>query len=213
MRTKARHDTGGDGTAGMAADAADTADTWGLTADAADDVDPLVMGVRDRWEEQGLLGGPWPFMAICAVGRLNQLLKKALDTELKRLDLTRTGYFLLTTLALTVHGRARLSTLGRILMMHPTTVKLTVDQLEAVGLVARSPHPRDRRATLVEITAAGRDRANEVSLALESPGGELAAFDGRHREIFEALQPARLAAGDVELLNPGAGRDRGHRDG
>ncbi|NDU71273.1 MarR family transcriptional regulator [Actinomadura sp. DSM 109109] len=178
-----------------------------------DGVDPLVMGVRDRWEGQGLLGEPWPFLAICSVGRLNQLLKKALDVELKRLDLTRTGYFLLTTLALTVHGRARLSTLGRILMMHPTTVKLTVDQLEAAGLVGRNRHPRDRRATLVEITAAGRERANEVSLALEAPGGALAAFDGLHRELFEALQPARLAAGDVELLNPGGENGRGRRAG
>lgn len=173
-------------------------------------VDPLVMGVRDRWEGQGLLGGPWPFMAICAVGRLNQLLTKALETELKRFDLTRTGYFLLTTLALTTHDRARLSTLGRILMVHPTTVKLTVDQLEAAGLVTRARHPSDRRATLVEITAAGRDLVNEVSLALEAPRGELAVFAGTHREIFEAIQPARLAAGDVELLDPGQGR-RGDR--
>ncbi|TDD76717.1 MarR family transcriptional regulator [Actinomadura darangshiensis] len=178
-----------------------------------DGVDPLVMGVRDRWEDQGLHGDPWPFLAICSVGRLNQLLKKALDLELKRLDLSRTGYFLLTTLALTVHGRARLSTLGRILMMHPTTVKLTVDQLEAAGLAGRTRHPRDRRATLVEITDAGRARANEVSLALESPGGALAAFGGMHRELFEALQPARLAAGDVELLNPAGERGRRLHDG
>ncbi|SFP45327.1 DNA-binding transcriptional regulator, MarR family [Actinomadura madurae] len=178
-----------------------------------DGVDPLVMGVRDRWKDQGLRGDPWPFLAICSVGRLNQLLTKALDIELKRLDLTRTGYFLLTTLALSVNGRARLSTLGRILMMHPTTVKLTVDQLEAAGLVGRARHPRDRRATLVEITDAGRERANEVSLALEAPGGALAAFDGMHRDLFEALQPARLAAGDVELLNPGQGQGRARGDG
>ncbi|XRQ04815.1 MarR family winged helix-turn-helix transcriptional regulator [Actinomadura welshii] len=175
--------------------------------------DPLVMGVLDRWEDRGLHGGPWPFMAICAVGRLNQLLTKALDVELKRQDLTRTGYFLLTTLALLSHGRARLSTLGRFLMMHPTTVKLTADQLESAGLVTRTRHPTDRRATLVEITPAGRDRVNEVSLALEAPQGELAAFDGMHRDIFEALQPARLAAGDVEPLDRDEEQDRGLRDG
>ncbi|HEY8480401.1 MAG TPA: MarR family transcriptional regulator [Spirillospora sp.] len=183
--------------------------------DARDDaIDPLVIGVRDRWEAQGLLGGPWPFMAICSVGRLNQLLKKALESELKRFDLTRTGYFLLTTLALTPHDRARLSALGRILMVHPTTVTLTVDQLEDAGLVTRTRHPNDRRATLVEITAAGRDLVNQVSLALEAPRGELAVFAGMHRDIFEALQPARLAAGDVELLDPGRGRhrDRGLHD-
>ncbi|MFA1551934.1 MarR family winged helix-turn-helix transcriptional regulator [Actinomadura chokoriensis] len=174
------------------------------TDDMNGGADPLVMGVRDRWAEQGLQGEPWPFMAICAVGRLNQLLKKALDIELKRLDLTRTGYFLLTTLALTPNGGSRLSTLGRDLMMHPTTVKLTADQLEAAGLVGRTRHPRDRRATLVKITPAGLARVNEVAAALEAPGGALAPFGGTHREVFEALQPARLAAGDVEPLTPGA---------
>ncbi|MFB4306474.1 MarR family winged helix-turn-helix transcriptional regulator [Actinomadura sp. GTD37] len=176
----------------------------GLDTGLDDGADPLVIGVRDRWEIQGLQGEPWPFLAICAVGRLNQLLNKALDTELKRLDLTRTGYFLLTTLALIPRGSARLSTLGRFLMMHPTTVKLTVDQLEAAGLVGRTRHPRDRRATLVEITPAGRDRVNEAGMALGAPGGALAPFEGTHREVFEALQPARLAAGDVETLKPGA---------
>jgi DNA-binding MarR family transcriptional regulator len=164
-----------------------------------DGVDPLVTGIRDRWAGQGMAGGPWPFMAITSVERLHQMLKKALDTELKRLGLSRTGYFLLTTLALTGNGNARLSTLGRILMMHPTTVKLTVDQLEAGGLVERARHPHDRRATLVQITAAGREQVNAANLALESPGGAFAAFGGLHRDLFEALQPARLAAGDLEL--------------
>jgi DNA-binding MarR family transcriptional regulator len=173
--------------------------------------DPLVMGVRDRWDAQGLQGEPWPFMAICSVGRLNQLIKKALDSELARLDLTRTGYLLLTTLALTTRGSARLSTLGRFLMMHPTTVKLTVDQLEAAGLVGRTRHPRDRRATLVEITADGRERVNEVGAALEAPGSAFAPFAGMHRELFEALQPARLAAGDVEPVERGNGEREARR--
>ncbi len=162
-------------------------------------MDPLVTGIRDRWEGQGLPGGPWPFMALCSVGRLQQMLTKGLDAELKRFGLGRTGYFLLTTLALTSSGQARLSTLGRLLMMHPTTVKLTVDQLESGGLVTRTRHPRDRRATLVGITAEGRERAGAANAALESPTGALGALGGMHREVFEALQPARLAVGDVEL--------------
>src|SRR5690606_41835410 len=117
--------------------------------------------------------GPWPFLAICAVGRLNQLLNRSLDAELKRLDLTRTGYFLLTTLALLGNGRARLSTLGRFLMMHPTTVKLTADQLETAGLVTRARHPRDRPATLVPITPAGRDLRNQDSIAPASTVGQI----------------------------------------
>ncbi|GAA2598436.1 hypothetical protein GCM10010411_34970 [Actinomadura fulvescens] len=156
-------------------------------------------GIHDRWEGQGLPGEPWAFMAICSISRLHQFVKKALDIELKKVDLSRTGYFLLTTLALTTNGCARLSSLGRILMMHPTSVKLTVDQLEAAGLVTRTRHPRDRRATLVQITEAGFERAGEVNKALEAPGGALAALAGMHEDLFTALQPARLAIGDHEL--------------
>ncbi|MQY06663.1 MarR family winged helix-turn-helix transcriptional regulator [Actinomadura macrotermitis] len=161
--------------------------------------DPLVTGIHDRWADQGLPGSPWPFMAVCSIGRLHAIIKKAMDAELQKAGLSRTGYFLLTTLALTATGQARLSTLGRMLMLHPTSVKLTVDQLERAGLVSRSPHPRDRRATLVLVTDAGRELAGAVNQALESPAGALGALGGMHEELFGALQPARLAAGDVDL--------------
>ncbi|MCP2334783.1 MarR family winged helix-turn-helix transcriptional regulator [Actinomadura rupiterrae] len=161
--------------------------------------DPLVTGIHDRWDGQGLPGQPWPYMAICSVGRLYQLIKKALDGELERCGLSRTGFFLLTTLALTSEGRARLSTLSRFLMLHPTSVKLTVDQLEADGLAARAPHPNDRRATLVLITPAGRELAGRLNLALESPDGPFGDLAGLYRPLFESLQPMRLAAGDLEL--------------
>jgi DNA-binding MarR family transcriptional regulator len=159
-----------------------------------------VAGVYERWEGQGLPGGPWPFMTMCAVAQLHQLLQKALEAELKRLDLTRTGYFLLTTLALTTEGQAGLSALSRMVMLHPTSVKLTVDQLEADGLVTRLPHPHDRRATLVQITEAGRDRAGAVNQALESPDGPMGTLAGFHQEVFEALQPIRRAAGEPDEL-------------
>jgi DNA-binding MarR family transcriptional regulator len=159
----------------------------------------MVVCVQDRWTDHGLPGGPWPFMAMCSVARLHQFFKKAMESELKRLRLSRTGYFLLTMLALTTDGHARLSTLSRLLMMHPTTVKLKVDQLEAAGLVTRRPHPHDRRATLVVITDAGRERAGQANEALEAPDGVLGELKDMHREIFQALRPARLAVGDADL--------------
>ncbi|WP_433334166.1 MarR family winged helix-turn-helix transcriptional regulator [Spirillospora sp. CA-294931] len=159
-------------------------------------VDPLVTGVHDRWEEHGLPGAPWAFMALCSLGRLQHVLSKALETELKKHGLGRTGYFLLTTLALTDSGHARLSTLGRMLLIHPTSVKLTVDQLETAGLVERRRHPSDGRATLVAITDEGRRRAADANASLESSDSELARLAGMHEELFEALQPARMAVGD-----------------
>lgn len=162
--------------------------------------DPLVTGVLDRWAELELPGEPWPFMAIASLGRLQSLLSKALDNCLKPFGLSRTGYFVLTTLALLPRRRGRLSTLGRMTMLHPTTVKLTVDQLSAAGLVERQPHPRDRRSSYVVITDLGLQRAGAVNEALSTADeGFLGVLNGHDKDLFEALTPLRLAVGDVEL--------------
>lgn len=154
--------------------------------------------VHARWEDQGMGGQPWPFLAICALSRLHQLIARALDDRLKPLGLSRTGYFLLTTLALMNGGRALLSTLSRLVMIHPTTVKLTVDQLERSGLVVRERHPRDRRATVVRITPLGLERARAANALLENAEeGALGELTGRYEELFGALRDARMAAGDT----------------
>jgi DNA-binding MarR family transcriptional regulator len=41
-------------------------------------------------------------------------------------------------------------------------VTALVDALEAEGLVKRMPHPTDRRATLIELTPAGKEAGNRV---------------------------------------------------
>jgi DNA-binding MarR family transcriptional regulator len=51
----------------------------------------------------------------------------------------------------------------------PPYVTLIVDDLEARGLVQRMPHPEDRRAKLVELTAAGRAAAARADAILDEP--------------------------------------------
>ncbi|SEF88609.1 DNA-binding transcriptional regulator, MarR family [Thermomonospora echinospora] len=165
----------------------------------AEPADPLTV-VHTRWAEEGMAGGPWPFLAMCSLSRLHQILARALEDRLKSLELSRTGYFVLTTLALMNGGRALLSTLGRLMMIHPTTVKLTVDQLERAGLVTRQRHPHDRRATVVRITELGAERARAANAALENADeGPLGGLAGRHEELFDALRDLRLATGDTEF--------------
>ncbi|GAA1561148.1 hypothetical protein GCM10009804_17490 [Kribbella hippodromi] len=54
-------------------------------------------------------------------------------------------------------GRAlRLSELAAQLGIVPRSATSVVDDLESAGLVARQPDPKDRRATLVDLTPAGR---------------------------------------------------------
>jgi DNA-binding MarR family transcriptional regulator len=52
-------------------------------------------------------------------------------------------------------------------------VTLMVDDLERRGLVRRKPHPTDRRAKLVELTASGRAAAARAAVLLDEPPPEL----------------------------------------
>lgn len=53
-------------------------------------------------------------------------------------------------------------------------VTVIVDDLEKQGYVERMPHPRDRRAKLVELTPAGRKRAADAEAILMTPPKSLA---------------------------------------
>jgi DNA-binding MarR family transcriptional regulator len=55
----------------------------------------------------------------------------------------------------------------------PPYVTLVVDDLEERGLVQRTPHPEDRRAKLVKLTAAGRAAAARADTILDEPPAAL----------------------------------------
>ena len=55
----------------------------------------------------------------------------------------------------------------------PPYVTLMVDDLEKRGLVRRMPHPEDRRAKLVELTATGREGAGRAEAILDEPPAAL----------------------------------------
>jgi DNA-binding MarR family transcriptional regulator len=55
----------------------------------------------------------------------------------------------------------------------PPYVTLIVDDLEKRGLVRRTPHPQDRRAKLVQLTARGRLAASRAEAILDEPPAAL----------------------------------------
>jgi DNA-binding MarR family transcriptional regulator len=55
----------------------------------------------------------------------------------------------------------------------PPYVTLIVDDLEKRGLVQRLPHPEDRRAKLVQLTAAGRAAAARADAIFDEPPAAL----------------------------------------
>lgn len=66
----------------------------------------------------------------------------------------------------------------------PPYVTLMIDDLEKLGLVKRTPHPDDRRAKLVQLTAAGRSAAARADAILDEPP---AALGGLPAEDLAAL--------------------------
>ena len=79
-------------------------------------------------------------------------------------------------------------------LSHPAAVRLA-DRLARQGLVARTPDPADRRAVLLCLTEAGRQRARSIlqrrGVALDAV---MAVLDAEDKARFEALA-ARLLAG------------------
>jgi DNA-binding MarR family transcriptional regulator len=74
------------------------------------------------------------------------------------------------------HGAMRLSDLSEHLHIAPRSATEVVDALESRGLVERRPDPRDRRATLAELTGPGTDVLRAIRAAR---GTEAERFFGR----------------------------------
>jgi DNA-binding MarR family transcriptional regulator len=91
--------------------------------------------------------------------------------------------------SLNLGGPAIMREIGDKLQITPRNMTAMVDQLEEAGLVVRRPHPADRRATLLELTAAGKDTANQALLPRFIAMGEI--FDqfspAEQRTFYEAL--------------------------
>jgi DNA-binding MarR family transcriptional regulator len=80
------------------------------------------------------------------------------------------------------HGPQTQRALSRALKCTPRNVTGLLDALQATGLVARSPHPSDRRATIVTLTEPGTTA--------------VAAWDADQRrgadDLFDGIPPADL---------------------
>lgn len=81
--------------------------------------------------------------------------------------------------ALQCNGACKMSALGDQLGVTPRSITKLVDALEGEALVARSPHPHDRRATLIQLTQDGVLAAKETVLAHEE------AFENLYAKLSE----------------------------
>jgi DNA-binding MarR family transcriptional regulator len=126
------------------------------------------------------------------IGRLSRRLRPAAAAVAAGLTPTKISVLLHVSRA----GQIRLSELSDAEGINPTMMSRVIANLTEAGLVTRVSDPSDRRAALVEATAAGRkladrirrERTDALNLALDG-------LDERERSQIEAALPAleRLA--------------------
>jgi len=158
--------------------------------------DPIAEA-RRQWAGHG-----WPeaapgMAAVTSVMRAQLVMLARVDEVLRPFELPFARYELLMLLLFSRTGSLPLSRVGSRLQVHPASVTNAVDRLEAKGLVRRRPHPADRRATLAEITEAGRELALAASEQLNAKVfAEPGLSPERVEELVLVLGELRREAGD-----------------
>ncbi|MBV9314189.1 MAG: MarR family transcriptional regulator [Pseudonocardia sp.] len=156
--------------------------------------DPIARAAS-LWEAR--IGPSSTMAAVTSVMRVQQILLSAADGALRPHGLTFARYEALVLLTFSRHGSLPMRVMGERLQLHPTSVTNIVDRLETDALAVRSPHPTDRRTTLVSITEAGRSRMTDATKALTEIDFGLVGLTNRQAEqLTELLERVRRAAGD-----------------
>lgn len=139
--------------------------------------------------------------AVTSVMRAQQIYLARVEAVLKPFDLSFARYELLMVLLFSRRGSLPLNRIGSRLQVHPTSVTNAVDRLEGQGLLRRVPHPTDGRATLAEITQAGRERATEATDALNALVFGSPDLDREDVEVlFDVIGRLRLKTGDFHIV-------------
>src|SRR5436309_11367527 len=130
-------------------------------------IDPIAEA-RRHWTARWGTEPARPMAAVTSIMRAQQVLLARLNDVLRPFGLTFPRYEALMLLSFTRRGALPLGKIGERLQVHRTSVTNIIDKLEADGLVRRVPHAEDRRATLAEITPAGRKIAEQATAALNA---------------------------------------------
>jgi len=158
--------------------------------------DPIAQA-RRLWAEHGWAEAAPGMAAVTSLMRAQQIVAARVDEALKPFGLSFARYEVLMLLLFSRRGSLPMARIGERLQVHPASVTNAVDRLEAQGLVRRSPHPTDRRATLVELTDDGRAAAAKATDELNATvfAGPGLAPDDVER-LVDLLTRMRGAAGD-----------------
>jgi DNA-binding MarR family transcriptional regulator len=107
------------------------------------------------------------------VARIEAWLRKRVEPVLPGIGFT--DFMILNELASVVGGRLRPVDLATRLQLTPSGVTRAVLPLAKIGLVERSSHERDARATYISITKSGRERLDGALDQVDRVVGETLA--------------------------------------
>ena len=91
-----------------------------------------------------------------------RLRRTIYDKALKEDGVTRSQCWVLANIKRYRTGNIRQSDLANFMAMSKVSLGKLVDRLEAGGYVLREPHPNDRRAHLVSVTAKGEELVERI---------------------------------------------------
>ena len=136
----------------------------------------------------------------CLMGNLGWMLDQAnhalgseVATALAPLELGQRGYCVLSA---AIDAELTQTELAGIIGLDKTTMVVTVDDLERKGLAERIPSPTDRRARVIKVTEAGRQKVAE---------GQRIIMDVQN-DVLDALAPAERESFVAALMTLVGGR-------
>jgi DNA-binding MarR family transcriptional regulator len=161
-------------------------------------IDPIAEAKR-QWLEHGWADAASGMAAVTSIMRAQQIMLSQVEACLKPFGLSFARFEMLRLLAFTRAGELPMSSAIARLQVHPTSVTNTVDRLQRDGLVQRAAHPTDGRATLVQLTAEGRDVAERATEALnEQVFAQPPVADDDLAALVSILARLRRRAGDFD---------------
>jgi len=123
---------------------------------------------------------------IRLITRVRVELIDALDRDLARFDISAAQLIVLASLANQEAGSA--AVLCKSISYDPGAMTRMIDRLQQKGLVRRVPNPEDRRASNLEITAAGRALYPQLLAAKEAVQAQfLRGFSKDDVRMLESL--------------------------
>lgn len=164
--------------------------------------DPILWTKR-YWEDAGIPVTS-TMVLFSSLARAYQTWLAQVEAILKPLELGFTRYMALLALMTNEERALPLNQVSSLILVHPTTITVLIDQLEKHGLVERAPHPTDRRVRLAVLTPAGEKAVDEASRALADANFGMERLQEKKLvEVVRFLSEIRTLAGDVvEVTGP-----------